>query len=134
MIRVRGMLSILILICASFAAGCSDADRASPSAYGDEHLVELYSGGRKVREWQATGKVFSEENSDGFYFKDAGTGQLVRVTGDVVVTPLIKNSTSTKTEQPKQTGYDGIPPNVDAGQAIKGDPDPFKEVEGESSL
>ena len=134
MIRVRGTLSMLTLVCASFMVGCSDADRASLSAYGDEHLVELYSGGQKVREWQSTGKVFSEENSDGFYFKDAGTGQLVRVTGDVVVTPLIKNSTSTKTVQSQQTSYDGIPPNVDAGQAIKGVPDPFKDVEGDSSL
>ena len=128
MTLVRGTMSVLTLICASFAVGCSNADPASLTAYGDEHRVELYSGGQKVREWQSTGKVFSEENSNGFYFKDAESGQLVRVTGDVIVTPLIRKSTGTKAVPPKQTNYDGIPPNVDAGQAINGTPDPFQDV------
>ena len=93
------------------------------NAYGDQHHIELYSGGTKVREWYSTGKVFSEENSDGFYFKDSESKLLVRVTGDVVVTPV--------KEIPKTvTGgqYKEIPPDVDAGELIKGKADPFEST------
>ena len=68
--------------------GCTDAARSSYAAYGAEHSVELWSGGQKVREWTSTGKVHSEENSDGYYFMDKKTGKQVRVTGDVVITPI----------------------------------------------
>lgn len=77
------------LIAASFGlaalAGCTDAAWESMGAYGDEHKVTLYSGGKAVREWTSTGKVLNEEASDGYYFKDKATGQLVRVTGDLVI-------------------------------------------------
>lgn len=68
--------------------GCTDAERSSIAAYGAEHSVELWSGGQKVREWTSTGKVFSEENSDGYYFMDKKTGKQVLVTGDLVITPI----------------------------------------------
>lgn len=67
--------------------GCTDAYTAQWQSIASEHKIELYSGGELVKEWTSTGKVLSEENSDGYYFKDKLTGKLVRVTGDLVITP-----------------------------------------------
>ena len=80
------VLSAFLLLLAT--CGCTDAARSSIAAYGAEHSVELWSGGQKVREWTSTGKVFNEENSDGYYFMDKKTGKQVRVTGDLVITPI----------------------------------------------
>ena len=107
--------------------GCTDADRAALNAYGDEHVVELYSGGQKVREWQSTGKVFSEENSDGFYFKDSDSGQLVRVTGNVVVTPLLKGQKKSGNKPVAAQQYQAIPANVDAGGLFEKKDDGLEE-------
>lgn len=69
-------------------ASCTDATRAKMGGYGDEHKVQLYNGGKLVREWTASGKVLSEETSDGYYFNDKETGKLVEVSGDVVITKI----------------------------------------------
>ena len=66
---------------------CTDAARAKIGALGSEHKVELYSGGQLVRTWISTGKVLTEEHSDGYTFNDKKTNVLVRVSGTVVVTP-----------------------------------------------
>jgi hypothetical protein len=36
--------------------------------------------------WISSGKVQSEENSDGYYFNDKKTGKLIEVTGRMVIT------------------------------------------------
>ncbi len=79
---------LFILTVLLSCVGCTDAFQSQISAYGSKHHVELWSGGQKVREWTSTGKVLSEENSDGYYFCDQETGELVRVTGDLVITPI----------------------------------------------
>jgi len=79
-------LVALTLFCALFV-GCTPATRAQFSSYGKTHSVELYSGGELVRSWTSVGKVETETDSDGYYFMDEATGVLVRVTGDLVVTP-----------------------------------------------
>lgn len=67
---------------------CTDATVSQVTSYGDKHKIELYSGGKMVRSWVSTGKVKSESNSDGYYFRDNETDKLVRVTGDLVITPV----------------------------------------------
>jgi hypothetical protein len=82
-------IALLALATTLFAlSSCTDATKAKLGGYGDEHKVEMYSGGVKVREWTASGKVQSEEQSDGYYFNDKETGKLVEVSGDVVITKL----------------------------------------------
>lgn len=76
---------VAIAICVT-SIGCTDTDLASFSAYGEEHKVELWSGGKMVKSWTSTGKVSSEESSDGYKFMDKATKKLVRVSGDVVIT------------------------------------------------
>lgn len=83
---MRWMLLVsLVALC-----GCTDAAISKFQSIGAPHKVELYSGGQKVREWVSTGKVLNEDNSDGFYFCDKDTNVVVRVTGDLVITPIGK--------------------------------------------
>jgi len=67
-------------------ASCTDAQKAKFGGYGQTFKVEVLSGGQIVRTYKSTGKVLSEDNSDGYYFTDAATGKLVEVSGDVIVT------------------------------------------------
>jgi hypothetical protein len=76
------------LLATLFAVGCTDAGRSKLGAYGAKHHIELWSGGQKVHEWTSTGKVLSETESDGYYFRDQSSGALVRVTGDLVITSI----------------------------------------------
>lgn len=82
-----GSLTIVCLILFS-TTGCTDAQRAKIGGLGNPHHVEMYSGGQLVRQWVASGKVESEQNSDGYYFNDYKTGKLIEVAGDVVISML----------------------------------------------
>ena len=77
-----------VFVALILAAGCTDANRAQYGALGAKHRIEMYSGGKKVREWTSTGKPHTEQQSDGYFFVDAESEELVRVSGDIVVTQL----------------------------------------------
>lgn len=81
------LLVVAVACCLPFV-GCTDANLARQSALGNKHRVELWSGGKLVREWTSTGKVESESQSDGYYFVDVESRELVRVTGDLVITSI----------------------------------------------
>lgn len=76
---------ILITAVCMLAIGCTDAEKAKFYGLGNRFKITLYSGGKPVREWESTGKVSSEEKSDGYYFMDQATGKVVEVCGDVVI-------------------------------------------------
>jgi hypothetical protein len=77
----------LLLVIGISALSCTDAVKEKYLAnYGNSFKVEMYSGGKLVREWTSTGKVSTEKESDGYFFKDKSTGKLVEVSGDVVIT------------------------------------------------
>jgi hypothetical protein len=67
--------------------GCSNAGYSRLTASGQDHTIELYSGGEKIRTWTSSGKVYCEEQSDGYYFQDSETKQLVRVSGTLIIYP-----------------------------------------------
>jgi len=77
---------LLVVIATLFMVSCTDSKREKLFNYGNEFKVEMYSGGQLVRSWISTGKVNSEQGSDGYYFKDKATGKLVEVAGDIVIT------------------------------------------------
>jgi len=77
---------IAALSICSFCASCTDATKARLTGYGDEYKVEMFSGGQMVRSWISSGKVRSENSSDGYFFNDRETGKLIEVAGDVVIT------------------------------------------------
>jgi hypothetical protein len=67
---------------------CTDAGQSKMFGYGKDYKIEMYSGGKLVKTWYSSGKVLSEENSDGYYFQQKITSKIVEVTGDIVITEL----------------------------------------------
>lgn len=78
-----GLFCIILLTLGS----CTDAQISKASGYGDKFKVELINcDGTIARTWISTGKVFSEKNSDGYYFKDSASGKLIETTGNIIIT------------------------------------------------
>lgn len=66
--------------------GCSNGDQAKISAWGQDHVVKQFSCGQQIGQWESTGKVSNEAQSDGYYFQDKATGLMVTVSGTVQIT------------------------------------------------
>jgi hypothetical protein len=75
---------IICLFCIGII-GCTDGRYKQFAAIGDPAKVTCYSGGKVIYEGTSTGKVGTEEQSGGWYFEDADTHKLVRVSGDCVI-------------------------------------------------
>lgn len=78
-------LRLLAALATIPAAGCTDAGWSQMTAYGSNFRVTVYSGGEAVRTFHSSGKVMTEEKSDGWFFRDRESGKLVRVGGTVVI-------------------------------------------------
>lgn len=81
---MRSISICLLGVALLFAASC-DARLSQPTSIGQEFDVKVYSGGIAVKSYRSTGKVLTESQSDGFYFRDKATGHLVRVSGTVTI-------------------------------------------------
>ena len=72
-----------------FSFSCSDAHKAKRLGRESEFRIEMLNcDGAVARSWISTGKVRSEQNSDGYYFMDKATGLLVEVTGSIIITQI----------------------------------------------
>jgi len=87
---------VIIVLIATFCVSCTDARQAKIGGYGDNFRVDLINcDGTITHSWISTGKVLSEETSDGYYFFDANSKELIEVTGNLIITRL--SSTPPKT-------------------------------------
>lgn len=75
----------LFILCL-LLGGCSDADISKITSWGSHARVKCYSGDTVIYEGESTGKVKSEERSDGYFFKDKASGLLMEVSGNCVIT------------------------------------------------
>jgi len=66
--------------------GCTEAEMAKIGALGNAAKIKCYSGGVVIYEGRSTGKVSSEANSDGYFFRDADDQRLKEVSGNCVIT------------------------------------------------
>jgi len=82
---MKKLLFTLLLLSSVLFTSCTDATWDKTFALTKPHTIQMYSGGKLVRTWHSTGKVKTEESSDGYYFRDVETKQLIRVSGDVVI-------------------------------------------------
>lgn len=64
---------------------CTDTARASWGALGTPGHITCYSGGKAIYEGDSTGRIATVEQSDGWEFKEKGTGNFIRVSGDCVI-------------------------------------------------
>jgi hypothetical protein len=84
---MKKLITLITLITiAGLFTSCTNAERSKLMGYGGNFKVEMYSGGQKVREWISSGKVLSEDGSNGYYFTELTTGKLIEVDGDIVIT------------------------------------------------
>jgi hypothetical protein len=63
---------------------CTDAQMGKLGGYGETFTIQVLGPDTIIR-YQSSGKVISEEHSDGYYFTDAATGKLVEVSGTVII-------------------------------------------------
>lgn len=77
------MLKVVVTSLAlSVLTSCTDA---KIETYGSTGNITCYSGGKVIYTGVSTGKIGTEEGSDGWYFMEQGTDSLVRVSGDCVI-------------------------------------------------
>ena len=68
---------------------CTDAKKAKFSGFGSKFQIEMLNcDGSVARTWISSGKVSSEQHSDGYYFMEEGTDRLIEVTGRLIITKI----------------------------------------------
>ena len=75
----------LLLLVSVLMAGCTNAKWAQVTSIGSPAEIICYSGGVVFYHGWSTGKVSTEQGSDGWYFQEQGTGRLIRVSGACVI-------------------------------------------------
>jgi len=81
----KAVLAVLTLATLTLF-GCTDAQRQQVDSFGSKHHVTLYAAdGHVIKQWEATGNVSNETQSDGWFFRDEATGKLVEITGTIVI-------------------------------------------------
>lgn len=84
---MKKILLIALLILAFVS--CTDVKQAKLGSYNDNFKIELVNcDGTVTRSWISTEKVSNEESSDGYYFLDSETKQLIQVSGSIILTRL----------------------------------------------
>jgi hypothetical protein len=76
---------LLAVACIALLSGCTDAQWQQVSVLGNAGEITCYSGGKIIYQGKSTGKISTEEGSDGWYFKEDGSGKLIRVSGACVI-------------------------------------------------
>ncbi len=74
---------VLSALCLTVA--CTDTQKAQWIALGNSGHIKCYSGNNVIFEGDSTGKIETVSQSDGWEFKDAKTGKLIRVSGACVI-------------------------------------------------
>lgn len=82
---MKKILSLLVIIL--IFSSCTDAKQAKLLGYGEDYKIEMLSSatGQVIKTYHSSGKVSSEETSDGYYFMDQATGELKEIAGGIIV-------------------------------------------------
>ncbi len=82
--RKAKAIAVSILILSSLLY-CTDAKIKQWTTLGNPGRIHCYSGGELIYDGESTGKIATEQGSDGWYFEERGSGNLIRVSGDCVI-------------------------------------------------
>ncbi len=78
------LLAGSLLLC-----GCTGQYRSRHFNMWANYDVTMYGiDGKVINHWVTSGKVYSEDGSDGWFFTDSTTGKLMCVSGFVVIKQL----------------------------------------------
>ena len=78
------MNTYLIVMCA-ILVGCTDAEYKQYSTLGNVGTITCWSGGVMIYTGNSSGKIATEISSDGWFFEDSQTHELIRVSGDCLI-------------------------------------------------
>ena len=78
-------MKLYLCIAALMFAGCTDGVIGKIKSYGSGAKVRCWSGGVLIYDGGSTGKVLSEKNSDGYYFIDKSSGDMLEIAGDCII-------------------------------------------------
>ena len=78
-------MKIVYLIPLLFLVSCSDARRSKILGFGQPRSIECYSGEKLIYSGYSTGKINSEDGSDGYYFQEKRSGKLIEVSGNCIL-------------------------------------------------
>lgn len=76
---------LVAVLCSAWLCGCTNSGWKNITTLGSDAHVRLYSGGVLIGEWDSSGKVITEDHSDGYRFVDKKTGKLVRIAGQIII-------------------------------------------------
>ena len=76
---------VIMFVMASMMIGCTDGERGKIVAIGKPGHIECWSAGIKFYEGESTGKIQTEEQTDGWFFVEKGTDNLIRISGPCVI-------------------------------------------------
>lgn len=79
------MTKVFLAVITLLLVGCTDARMSKLTNLGNSAKIKCYSGGMVIYDGESTGKVKSEETSDGYFFKEKGTGRLLEVSGNCII-------------------------------------------------
>lgn len=86
----------LLVILMITLVSCRDSGTAQWDALGEDSKIELLNAdGSVTHSWISSGKVATENGTDGYYFMDDATGKLVRISGNVIITVADKTTSVT---------------------------------------
>lgn len=77
--------AVFVILLVGLLSGCTDAQRGKLTSLGNSATIECYSGEKLIFSGKSTGKVSSEDNSDGYYFRDEATDKMMEVSGNCVI-------------------------------------------------
>lgn len=81
---MKKIITVCLLVALS-SVSCTDAEKSQFTSLGSSGHIKCYSGGQLIYEGDSTGKIASEDQSDGWFFRDKRTDKLVRVSGDCLI-------------------------------------------------
>lgn len=79
------LVIVLVTTCSTIFLSCTDAFKQQINSLGNDGKITCWSGGKVIYSGESTGKIQTEASSDGWYFRENGTGMLVRLSGDCVI-------------------------------------------------
>jgi hypothetical protein len=73
-----------VIITAVLCSGCTDAMMGKFKSLGNSARVRCWSGGQLIVDTVSSGKISSEANSNGYYFVEKSSGDVIEVDADCI--------------------------------------------------
>ncbi|GAC1489913.1 MAG: hypothetical protein NVS1B5_14580 [Gemmatimonadaceae bacterium] len=83
--QIHAHLIWLAIFATVVLSGCTAGQMAQFTSLGSPGHIRCYSGTQLIYEGTSTGKISTESGSDGWFFEDAKTKKLIRVSGACVI-------------------------------------------------